>query len=235
MRRPWRFYRLSLMALLGLVFWSGLATPSQAHWADLAVAEIIVEQRQVRMTLTFPTGLLALAAPDAPGSQAPVVHLDEDRDGQLSAAEIRQHRAELQTFLAERIRLSDSRSGRSGALTVAPSEAAALPSELAGPATGTHSTVHLVYTWSQPLQALSIHYDLFLPGLPSASCLATLVGTDQVQTFIFTPDHRELALAGKAGPLVWQFPWLAALGRWLAAAAVTLGLFWLVQRLLLAF
>jgi hypothetical protein len=53
------------------------AAPAMAHWADLAVAEVVVEGREARMTLTLPTGPLRWA--------------DDDGDGVLSEAEVGRH------------------------------------------------------------------------------------------------------------------------------------------------
>lgn len=48
-----------------------------------------------------------------------------------------------------------------------------------------------------------LRYDLFLPDVPTASCLATIVRGGRVHTFVFTPQRRELAL---------QSDWLGRLG-----------------------
>ena len=64
-----RFFLGSLLsALIALL---AFATPGEAHWADLAVAEIAVGETKVQITLVVPTGLVADA--------------DDDRDGRLSA------------------------------------------------------------------------------------------------------------------------------------------------------
>src|SRR5437867_2407138 len=87
-----------------LLAWS-LGTPTvEAHWADQAVAEIKVEAAQARITLTFPTSLAIFA--------------DDDHDGQLSAQEVRRHRAELEIFLGQHIRVADG--DARGALAVEP-------------------------------------------------------------------------------------------------------------------
>ena len=140
---------------------------------------------ETQITLTFPTGLVASG--------------DDNRNGELSPDEIRAHQAELQTFLKERIRVTDGEN-HNGILTVKPSETSALPSNLKA-TTGTHSTLLLVYTWPKPVQGLKIHYDLFLPGVPTARCLATISPPGQVQNFIFSPENRELSLMPG---LVWQ-------------------------------
>ncbi len=158
-------------------------TPSHAHWADLAVAKIVVGETETQITLTIPTGLVASA--------------DENRDGQLTPTEVRTHQAELQSFLGDRIRLTDGNNHK-GTLTVKPSETSAPPPNLKVTA-GTHSTLVLVYSWPQPVQGLKIHYDLFLPGVPTARCLATIFHSGQVQNSIFSPEDREFSLMqGKA-------------------------------------
>ena len=179
MNKKWRLFRLSSIwflaaFLLAIVF----ATPSYAHWADLSVAEIVVGETQTKIALTFPTGLVASA--------------DDNRDGELSPTEVRTHKAEIEAILRDRIRLTDN-FNRNGSLTIQPSAAGALPPNLKVTA-GTHSTLQLVYSWQLPVQGLKIHYDFFLPGVPTAHCLATIVHGSQVQNFIFRPDNRDLAL-----------------------------------------
>ena len=58
----------------------------------------------------------------------------------------------------------------------------------------THRTLELTYSWPRPLHALTIRYDLFPAGVPTASCLATIVRDGRVQTFVFTPQTRTLTL-----------------------------------------
>lgn len=179
MSRKWRLIRFGILSFLGSLLLSlALATPSQAHWADLSVADIVVGETTAQITLTFPTGLIASA--------------DDNRDGQLSATEVRKHQAELQTFLSDRIRLTDV-TGTSGILTVKPSATAALPSNLKATA-GTHSTMQLIYTWLQPVQGVKLDYDLFLPGVSTAHCLTTVSYRGQTQTTILRPDSQDLAL-----------------------------------------
>jgi len=144
------------------------AVPAQAHWADLAVAEIVVGETKAEITLAFPTGLVAWA--------------DDNRNGQLSAAEVRAYQPRLEAFLAERIRLTDG--GRPGVLAVRAADEPA----------GTHSTLLLVYTWPSPVRAVRIHYGLFLPGVSTASCLATILQDGRVQSVVFTPESREFTV-----------------------------------------
>src|SRR4028119_1759448 len=107
MNRKWRQYRLVLLSFLGSLLLSiTLATPGLTHWADLAVAEILVGKTETQITLTFPTGLVASA--------------DDNRDGQLSSDEVRTHQVELQNFLQGRIRLTDGEN-HNGTLSIKPS------------------------------------------------------------------------------------------------------------------
>lgn len=150
------------------------ATPGLAHWADLAVAEIVVGETTVRMILVFPTGLVAAA--------------DEDRDGHLSEGEVRAHQTFLQAMLAERIRLTDG--VQDGTLTV--ESTFATPSNLTS-TPGSHTTLILTYTWPRPIERMRIHYGLFLPGVSTASCLATILRDGRIQTFVFTPTSRQVS------------------------------------------
>jgi ABC-type nickel/cobalt efflux system permease component RcnA len=191
MNRKWRAYRLILLSFLGSLILSLAFTPqSQAHWADLAVAEIIVGNTETQIALTIPTGLVASA--------------DDNRDGQLQQNEVGTHQLELQSFLSKSIRLTDGETHK-GTLTVKPSEKTALPSsQQVTPST--HSTLRLIYNWLIPVQQLNIHYDLFLPGVPTARCLATISHQGQVQNFIFSPESRDFSLMqGSATQLAGSF------------------------------
>ncbi|HEY9692554.1 MAG TPA: hypothetical protein V6D15_10125 [Oculatellaceae cyanobacterium] len=179
MNKKWRGFRFSILAFLGTLLLSiGFASPSHAHWADLAVAEIVVGDTQTRVTLTFPTGLVASA--------------DDNRDGQLTPNEVSIHQAELQAFLGDRIRLTDSQ-GQLGVLTIKPSDKTAVPPNMQVTA-GTHSTLMLLYSWVKPVAGIKINYNLFLPGVPTARCLATIFDRGQVQNAIFSPDNQQISL-----------------------------------------
>ena len=188
MNTKWRRYsRLSIFSFLGsLLLWVLVALPSQAHWADLSVAEIVVGETQTQITLTFPTALVAFA--------------DDNRDNQLSMDEFRIHQVELQKFVSDRIHLTDAKKNNPN-LTIKLAEMAALPLTMK-PTVGTHSTLVLAYSWSKPVQGLKIHYDFFLPGMPSARCLATISHSGQTQRHIFSPQNREFSLMGGAA---WLF------------------------------
>lgn len=169
---------------IGLIL--GAAAPTSAHWADLAVAEIVVGETKTEVTLVFPTGLVGDA--------------DDDRSGQLSAPEILAHQGQLEVFLAARIHVTDRE--RPGTLSIRPvDESAQLrPSRIAP---GSHSTLLLIYSWPSPVQMVRIHYDLFLPGVSTASCLATILQDGRAQSVVFTPESRTFAVeVGRHA--VWQ-------------------------------
>src|SRR2546427_4614983 len=153
-----RFLKRIIACGVLLLAWSLGTLPVQAHWADQAVAEIKVQAAQARIVLTFPTSLAVFA--------------DDDHDGQLSAQEVRKHRAELEAFLDQHIRVADGDERGALAVEEAPTGDTKSGSGL-GP--GTHSTLLLVYRWSRPVQAPTIQYELFVPGMSAASCLATIV------------------------------------------------------------
>ena len=92
-----------LIPVCALLVWLLTAAPSQAHWADMAAAEIVVGKTAVQMTLTYPTGLTPFA--------------DDNQDGHLSVAEVNAHAAQLQAFLGQQIRLTNSEN-QPGLLTV---------------------------------------------------------------------------------------------------------------------
>ncbi len=179
MNKKWRGFRFSILAFLGALLLSiAFASPSHAHWADLAVAEIVVGDTQTKVTLTFPTGLVASS--------------DDNRDGQLTPNEVSIHQAELQRFLGDRIRLTDNQ-GQIGVLTVKPSDTTAVAPNMQVTA-GTHSTLMLLYSWLKPVAGIKINYNLFVQGVPTARCLATIFDRGQVQNVIFSPDNKEISL-----------------------------------------
>ncbi len=179
MHKKWRGFRFSILAFLGTLLLSiAFASPSHAHWADLAVAEIVVGDTQTKVTLTFPTGLVASA--------------DDNRDGELTPNEVSIHQAELQGFLGDRIRLTDNQ-GQMGVLTVKPSDTTAVAPNMQVTA-GTHSTLMLLYSWLKPVAGIKINYNLFLPGVPTARCLATIFEHEQVQNVIFSPENQQISL-----------------------------------------
>jgi hydrogenase/urease accessory protein HupE len=157
---------------------SSLFTLSFAHWADLSAAEISTTNNTTQIILTFPTGLVA--------------EMDTDGNQVLSQDEIQSHQAELTNYFLEHIQLSDSKEQRPS-LTLSPVGNANVPPDL-GIAPGTHSTVKLVYSWAREPRGITVDYNLFLPGVSTASCLATILQEGKMQTFVFTPENKALRL-----------------------------------------
>lgn len=190
-----RWRRKVLLAAVLLLGYAAAAPAADAHWADQAAAEIAVTGATARVTLTVPTGLLPFA-----GGQ---------REGRLSDEEIRARRADLRRFLAERIRLRGRYQLRgaameeNGTLTVEPGTATPPAGGPAGVVPSTHTTLTLNYTWRAPIEALTVRYDLFVPNVSTASCLATILEDKQVRNVVFTPEHREALIAFGRTP-VWQ-------------------------------
>lgn len=208
MNKPRRYVYLILSLMGALWFWVTSATPSQAHWADMAAAEVVVDRAEVQISLTFPTGLTAFA--------------DDNRDQRLSLKEVQTHAAKLEEFLSQKIWLTDQDNHR-GTLSVKPLTGTLPPAVKTAP--GSHSTLQLIYKWPQPVQGLKMHYDLFLPGVPTASCLTTLLQAGQLKTFVFTPKQQTLALTpGFAGSNASEFIWaIAAALVWGAAHSMSPG------------
>jgi hydrogenase/urease accessory protein HupE len=168
--------------LLGLL--AVFSISAYAHWADLAVSEVTVGEKDVQMTLTLPTGLVAFA--------------DDDHSGRLSPEEVRTHKAQLERFLSEKIRLRSE--GKAGTLAVSPVNLETLP-DRPGLSRKSHSTLGLTYTWLKPIGDLRIRYDLFIPTAPNASNLMTLIHGEQVSNTlkvsntVFTPEKRDFTLS----------------------------------------
>jgi nickel/cobalt transporter (NicO) family protein len=204
-----KFFSLFFLTLSLLLTTS--IRPVYPHWADLSVAEIIVNDRQTEITLTYPTGLTKFA--------------DDNRDSQLQPAEVRSHQAQLEKFFSQQIAIANSK-GIQGSVAVKPLEIAAKNASLIQQP-NTHSTLILDYTWPQSAQTqtpnlpssnltskdqLRINYNLFLPGVPTASCQATIVQAGNVKSFVFTPQNREFLLGGNES--IWDSGW-----SWLLALA----------------
>ncbi|WP_293261188.1 MULTISPECIES: sulfite exporter TauE/SafE family protein [unclassified Microcoleus] len=158
------------------------------------MAEIIVSDSQTEITLTFPTGLTKFA--------------DDNRDGQLQLAEVRNHKTELEKFFSQQIRITNS-SNIQGSVAVTPLEIAAKTASLIQQP-NTHSSLILNYTWHasnviSKNNKLRINYNLFLPGVPTASCQATIVQAGAIKSVVFTPQNREFLLAGKES--IWESGW----------------------------
>ncbi|MEG3923830.1 MULTISPECIES: HoxN/HupN/NixA family nickel/cobalt transporter [unclassified Microcoleus] len=205
-------YKLNRLPKLFILFFLTLSLllttstrPVYSHWSDLSVAEIIVNDLQTEITLTFPTGLTKFA--------------DDNRDSQLQPAEVRNHQTQLEKFFSQQIRLTN-KSNIQGSVAVKPLELAAKSASVIQQP-NTHSTLILDYTWPAPSQdktpglpdsisiskpeQLRINYNLFLPGVPTASCQATIVQAGAVKSFVFTPQNRDFLLAGKES--IWDSGW----------------------------
>lgn len=184
--RTCRAFTVTLACVFGALTLILVApAPGQAHWADLAVAEIIVGDTTTQVTLAFPTGL--------------VVRADDNHDGHLSMQEVSNHQSDLRTLLGEKIRVADG--GQVGALSVDPVEARDQFKNL-NIAPGTHSTLRLTYTWPRPVREVTIRYGLFEPGVSTGSCLATILMDGKVRSFVFTPESREVTVS-LGGQVIW--------------------------------
>lgn len=172
--------RWMMLWALALVCWLGQAAPSEAHWADLAVAEVTASGTAADVVLTIPTGLVAPA--------------DTDHDGHLSVAEVASHRAYLIDRLGRGVALSSD--GRPGTLTVAPSEAPGAPSLASG--SGRSTTLRMHVTWNRPVHDLGLRYTLFAPDAPAARCLVTVTAGGRTQDVVLTP-HQPTYGSAEAG------------------------------------
>ncbi|MBC7545011.1 MAG: HupE/UreJ family protein [Candidatus Sericytochromatia bacterium] len=180
----WRLARWVTIVLGVLVLWVGGAGPAQAHWADLAVADIAVQATEATCVLTVPTGLVATA--------------DDDHDGQLSAAEIALHRTELTGLLGASVAIMAA--GQASTVTLALTSPVAAPAgAVAG--MGRHTTLRLDYRWLRPSSDVTIRYALFVPGVSTARCLATISHGETVQSFAFGPQTPEFTLSR---PQAWR-------------------------------
>ncbi len=148
-----------------------LIAPSQAHWADLATADITIDQTSTQMILTVPTGLL-------PGA-------DTDRNGTLSPMEINTNQVLLQKLLGDKIRLTNDRN-QPGTLQVS----AAPPMPATPSSNNDRSTIKLTYSWQNPIEGVTINYALFAPDAPAARCITTLHHAKTTKNIIFSPDNQ---------------------------------------------
>jgi hypothetical protein len=173
-----KIWRIAICWGLGLLMVLSLATPSQAHWADLAVADIQIKEQDVDLNLTVPTGLVS--------------QFDDDKNQQLSETEITTHQKDLQAFLNEKIRLTVA-GAKSETLIVKANPTKKISANLTA-TPDTHSNLLLQYKWAEPVSQLQMHYDLFVPGVSTARCLAQVFRAGQVDNVVFTPDTKNAAL-----------------------------------------
>lgn len=190
----YRWVRISIALLLGLGLSLSLATPSQAHWADLAVADIQIRERDVDLSLTVPTGLIS--------------QFDDDKNQQLSDTEITTHQQDLQAFLNEKIKLTVA-GEKSETLVIKANPTKKISANLT-PTPDTHSSLLLQYQWSEPIEQLQMRYDLFVPGVSTARCLAQVFRAGQVENLVFTPDSQNAALIN--APILQQISSFIRLG-----------------------
>lgn len=177
-----------------LCVFGGWMQPGLAHWADLSVSEFMVEPSQVRVTLTVPTPLFG--------------QIDTDRDGQLSQSEVSAQFSQLQTFIGDRLILTDA-AGVKGTFKLDPAvSVATLPNSDNGK--NDHTTLAGRYEWSMLRGGLTIRYTLFEPGISSAQSLATITEGDRVQEHVFTP--RQTVLTVQARDTLGQFRHFLGLG-----------------------
>jgi hypothetical protein len=189
-----RTYRTIFCWLLGLLMVLALALPSHAHWADLAVADINIKEKDVELNLTMPTGLIG--------------QFDDDKNLKLSAAELTKHQTALQQLLDRQIKLTVgdkppvSSSVKSGATPTNSIDLNATPD--------THTSLLLQYAWSEPIDRLQMNYQLFLPGVSTARCLVQVRQGDRFENLVLTPDSQTAALIDP--PLAQQISSFISLG-----------------------
>jgi hydrogenase/urease accessory protein HupE len=172
-----------LIATILMLASSVLTSGALAHWADLAVAEITPSDQEVRVTLTYPTGLTAFA--------------DDDKNGSLSPAEITRHKDALRNTFADKIHVTSGT--QTGSLEIAPVMGnTKLPSSVNAQA---HTTLGLKYDFAQPIHGFSVRYDLFVPNVSTASALVTVLNDGKVQNVVFTPENRTFKLEKNAAPV----------------------------------
>ena len=126
--------------------------PVQAHSDDLSVAQFFVDSQQTTVNVALPTSVLFFA--------------DDNQDSQLSATEINQHQSSLEQFIGDRLILI-SNNGEEGKITVEPSTKNSLP-YIIKDRNNTHSQLLIKYNWSKPVENLTIKYELFPQGIPTA-------------------------------------------------------------------
>ncbi len=97
MTKTFYYLRLSIISLLGTLCFVGVHTQIvSAHWADLTVADIMVENTTAQMTLTILTNLVQFA--------------DENGNGQISVSEFGTHQRELEEVFRDRISFKNTKS-----------------------------------------------------------------------------------------------------------------------------
>lgn len=181
MKRLVRFFQISCLAWLVAVWIGSIAiAPANAHWNNLAIADVIVTDTEAQITLSLPTTLIAFA--------------DDNNDQILSQLELDKHYSQLEQTLSRNIVLTDQ-AGNPGISIINPAVAARSQDK------ATHSTFTLQYQWTQPLQKLSIRYSLFSPELDQDQCLVTITQGNHTRNVIFTPENNTIDIVET---LAWQ-------------------------------
>ena len=176
------------------------APSSQAHWADLASADIKINPTSAQMLLTIPTGLVAKA--------------DTDRNGKLSSVEIDSNQVLLQDLLGKKIQIINDRN-QLGALQI--SSTTDLPNQLSS-SSNDRSTIQLIYSWPTETSGVKIHYGLFEPGIQTARCITTIAHNKTVKNVIFSPENQD-ATSFPNSPLDSSGVWVTLIGAFLWGAA----------------
>lgn len=190
-----RYSVLSLVAAVGcIVIGLAIAPPAAAHWGDLAAAEIVMEGPETRIALTYPTGLTAFA--------------DDDGSGRLSTEELIRHQEALTRQLEPAIALRDSRN-QSPRLTLQPAVDSASANARIAP--GSHTTLHLLYSWAEPPSGLAIAYTFFPVDAPEASCVATIAQNGQVTNHVFTPKAPAFTVKSASSAALGSKAWFVTL------------------------
>ncbi|MEM9905140.1 MAG: HupE/UreJ family protein [Cyanobacteria bacterium P01_D01_bin.44] len=182
MQKALHYLRLTLLSFLGALIFTGIYAPlASAHWADLAVADIVVEDTLLQMTLTIPTGLVEFA--------------DDDGDGMIATAELEKYQAQLEDYFRDRIVVTAAQQTPARLTLTAESSTPSAPERAA------HSTFLLQYTGDSFKEGLSLRYGLFPPEMPNAQCLTTILADGNTHNFVFTPTNPVFTLS--QSPL-WQ-------------------------------
>lgn len=184
-----KFYKwiaLGLVSFLATLLFSGVfPRPTIAHINDLSLANVEVSDQTATVEFTLPIDFIRFA--------------DDNENGQIEAAEVRNNQEKLETFLRDRAQFSNQ-NNTLGTLTVQPASRLIVPSH-SEITTDSHTTLILTYTWTETLETLNFKYNLFptnlgmgFPGLPTAHCLATIRWEDNIKTHVFNITSKQLTI-----------------------------------------
>jgi ABC-type nickel/cobalt efflux system permease component RcnA len=172
-------HRVNVGVTLGLLvlLFIGATAGAWAHWADLAAADITVRGQDVRVTLTYPTGLID--------------GLDDDHNGTLDDLEVNHHRDALLAAFKDRLSVHDA-NGQAAKLTTVECAADSLAP---GAPRSSHTTVRLLWHFDQAATGMVMHYGLFfVPKVSTARCVATVDAPPAFTEVVFTPDQPDAPL-----------------------------------------